>query len=346
MFFHDKETPNLNTTFFNKNKDKLKKIPKTLFISGGSRNGNHLIWSLLDGNKDIPYLPGEDKFLSQIFWKNLKSPEEFINNLRTKKTSFIRKMSGLRSDKWQRIYSGKINHNIWAGKHKSTVMPLIEFPKSNNNINYPAYKEYLDMHFCNNDNFFEIWSMYLNAHKLLANKKGESHKFKFVYAKSGLRRELLYLAKNECNFICLVPIRKFETFYFSKIKSKFNNTKINIKNINEAWGHWFHKTSDYLYLKKRYPKKFYLIPYEDFADIKKREESVKKLCKLLNIKFNKINLKNTQYKKVVLPNSSFRRKVYLYEKKKDLSLNLQFPSKKLPKNYQNFYKKVEKFFYI
>ena len=67
MFYHSKETPNLNTVFFNKYKNKLKKIPKTLIISGGSRNGNHLIWSLLDGNQDIPYLPGEDKFLSQIF---------------------------------------------------------------------------------------------------------------------------------------------------------------------------------------------------------------------------------------------------------------------------------------
>ena len=32
--------------------------------------------------------------------------------------------------------------------------------------------------------------------------------------------------KNKFNFVCIVPVRKFETFYFSKIKAKFNSTKI------------------------------------------------------------------------------------------------------------------------
>ena len=110
MFFHSKETPNLNTIFFKKKNNKLRKIPKTLIISGGSRNGNHLIWSLLDGNDDIPYLPGEDKFLSQIFWRNLRSSKIFENNLMKKKSSFLRKMSGLRSDKWIRFYKKNINN--------------------------------------------------------------------------------------------------------------------------------------------------------------------------------------------------------------------------------------------
>ena len=129
MFFHDRETPNLNTIFFEKNKNKIRKIPKTLIISGGSRNGNHLIWSLLDGSDDFPILPGEDKFLSQIFWRNLRSPKIFQNDLKKYKSSFLRKMSGLRSDKWIKIYKKKINKKIWAGKHKSSVMPLLEFPK-------------------------------------------------------------------------------------------------------------------------------------------------------------------------------------------------------------------------
>ena len=90
-FNHSKETPNLKTVFFKKKILKLKKIKKTLIISGGSRNGNHMIWSLLDGNNDIPYLPGEDKFLSQIFWRNLKSPKEFINDLKKKKIIFLKK---------------------------------------------------------------------------------------------------------------------------------------------------------------------------------------------------------------------------------------------------------------
>ena len=254
-------------------------------------------------------------------------------------------MSGLKSDKWQNIFLDKINYKIWAGAHKPNVMPLLEFPKSKININYPDYRNYLDKNFNNDDNFYKIWYLYLRAHKLLVNKNKKKYKFEFIYAESGLRRELLYLAKNKFNFICLVPVRKFETFYYSKIKSLFNTTKITKKYIYEAWGHWFHKTSDYLYLKKKYPKNFFIVPYEDFANKKKRKESMKKICNFLKIKFSKINLKNTHLKKKVSPNSSFRKKgpnpKNLYYNK-----NYQFPSKNLPKDYIKFYKKLGKFFYM
>ena len=77
QFFHDKETPDLENSFFKDNKKLIRQVPKTLIISGGSRNGNHLVWSLLDGNSELPYLPGEDKFLSQIFWTAFKSIKKF-----------------------------------------------------------------------------------------------------------------------------------------------------------------------------------------------------------------------------------------------------------------------------
>ena len=67
QFFHDLKTPDLDNPFFKSNKKLVKRIPKTLIISGGSRNGNHIVWSLLDGNSQLLYLPGEDKFLSQTF---------------------------------------------------------------------------------------------------------------------------------------------------------------------------------------------------------------------------------------------------------------------------------------
>ena len=346
MFFHSKETPNLNTIFFKKKNNKLRKIPKTLIISGGSRNGNHLIWSLLDGNDDIPYLPGEDKFLSQIFWRNLRSSKIFENNLMKKKSSFLRKMSGLRSDKWIRFYKKNINKKIWAGKHKPSIMPLLEFPKSESTINYPAYRDYLDKNFNNNFSFYEIWELYLRAQNLLANKKNKKYKYKYIYAESGLRRELLYLAKNKFNFVCVVPIRKFETFYFSKIKAKFGTTNITKKFLKEAWEQWFHKTSDYIFLKKKYPKKFLLIPYEDFESSETRLKSMKKLCNFLKINFKMINLKNTHFKKKVLPNSSFAKKINLTQKiKKKSYLSYQFPKEKIPKQYFNFYKNLKNYFY-
>ena len=42
-FFHSLETPNLKDNFFIEKKKLIKFLPKTLIISGGSRNGNHLM---------------------------------------------------------------------------------------------------------------------------------------------------------------------------------------------------------------------------------------------------------------------------------------------------------------
>ena len=35
-------------------------------------------------------------------------------------------------------------------------------------INYPAYKNYLDKNFKNSHSFYQIWKLYLQAQKLLA----------------------------------------------------------------------------------------------------------------------------------------------------------------------------------
>lgn len=343
--FHDKETPNIKSYFFQKNIFELKKISRTLIISGGSRNGNHLIWSLLDGNKNLPFLPGEDKFLSQIFWRNLENSKKFLQDLKNNKSSFLRKLSGLKSDKWLRIYKKKINKKVWAGNHKNTVMPLLEFPKSKNVVNYPNYKNFLEKNFKNFDNFTSIWNLYLKALIKLTDNKNKKLKYDYIYAESGLRRELLFLSENKFNFICIVPIRRFETFYFSKIKSYFNSTRITKKYIKEAWEQWYHKSYDYLQLKKKFPKNFLIVPYEDFADKNKRKKSIKKVCQKLNIKFEKINLLTTHYKKGILPNSSFRQKVEIFEKKLSQSLKLKFPKEKYPKNYTNFYNVIKKNFY-
>ena len=67
---------------------------------------------------------------------------------------------------------------------------------------------------------------------------------------------------------------------------------------------------------------------------------MKKLCKKLKIKFENINLKNTHFKKKVLPNSSFKKRIrYFQNKEKDFKPHI-FPSNKLPKNYSKIYKKV------
>ena len=275
LFFHDKETPNLKTPFFKKNSNKFKKIHKTLIISGGSRNGNHLVWSLLDGNTNIPYLAGEDKFLSQIFWRNLDAPKRFVNELKKKKSVLLRKMSGINSEKWLAISKNIFNKKIWAGNHKLNQVAKKEFPNSNFKIDYDKYRKFLDENDQNLKDFYSIFHLYLKAFNLLAYNKNKlkikNFKYKYIYAESGLRRELLLFSKYDFDFVCIVPVRKFESYYFSKIKPLFNSVSIKDKYIKECWEQWYHKTSDYLYLKKKYPKKFIIVLYEDLMNEKKKK---------------------------------------------------------------------------
>ena len=66
-------------------------------------------------------------------------------------------------------------------------------------------------------------------------------------------------------------------FIFQKIKSLFNSTRITKKTLKEAWEQWYHKSYDYLQLKKKFPKNFLIVPYEEFADKKKRKNQLKSL---------------------------------------------------------------------
>ena len=351
IFYHDLETPDLKNIFFQKNKNLIKKISKTIIISGGARNGNHLVWSLLDGNKEIPFLPGEDTFLSQLFWKSFNDIKKFKNNFLSDKFNYFMKLNGVSYDKWKRIHQKKINNKKWAGGYYSISAPLKEFPDHDQKINYKGYSNYIKKNLKNNFNFYDFFSLYLKAFSILSKKSNNKLKYKYIYAQSGLRRELLYLLKNNANIKCIVPIRKFETFYFSTTKTFFNSIKINKKYLNDAWERWFHKTNDYLYLKKKYPKKIILVKFEDLENIDTREKAMKNVCKKLNIKFQKINLIPTHFKKAVLPNSSFttlyRKKNISYFKniKNILNKKLIFPKGKIPKNYFKIYNLIEKNFY-
>ena len=212
-FFHTNETPNLNNKFFNEKKNLLKYLPKILIISGGSRNGNHLVWSLLDGNKDLPYLPGEDKFLSGVFWQNFRNFKKFKKNFLKNKHVLMRMLSGVTYDKWEKIFNKKVNKKKWAGAYESLSAPLMEFPDSIQKINYKKYKNFLKKNLNIKFNFYELFKVYLNAYSLLSPQKKNS-KYKYIYAESGLRRELLYLLNSRTPLKCIVPVRKFESYFF------------------------------------------------------------------------------------------------------------------------------------
>lgn len=326
------ETPNLNDSFFSiKKKTKSKK--KILIISGGSRNGNHLVTSILDGHPQLPSLPGEDRALSEIFWNFFNNRYEFLNELKKLPNyKVISKLSGVNFDKWQKISKKKLSKkhiNQWAGNHPKGFVPLLEFPNQNYfAFDHKAYLETLKVNYKNKiSNFEDFFISYLDAFSKLSKQK-KNLKFNFIYANSGLRREIYYLCKKGYDVKCIVPIRKFETFYFSKIFGRYKSVEVNDRYLKLAWSHWRNKTIDYLILKKLFPKQIGLVKFEDLKK-KNNTSTLKKICTFLDIKFNKSLKSKTFNGFSVKPNSSFKDK------------NLK--SKKLNKKYiPGEYKKISK----
>ena len=164
-------------------------------------------------------------------------------------------------------------------------------------------------------------------------------KYKYLYACSGMRREMSYFANTKIKFKCIVPIRDFRSYYFSKIKGRYNSTKINNFYLNEAWEQWKHKTIDYLLLKKKYPDKFVLVKYEDLINKKKTFD---KMLKNLGIR-KKYEPKITMHGEKVLGNSSFKPikrkpgKIYKSSSKRLL------PKKYLHKEYYEITKLIIKY---
>ena len=342
-FSHEKNINKYKIPFFIKKKNLIKKIPKTLFVSGGSRNGNHLVWSLLDGNKDLPTLAGEDKFLSSLFKINFNSKKvqkKFDKN----NLNFVKKLSGGNFDKWKKIHNENLIKEDWAGLKFTKKAPLLEFPKFQPKIFYEKYiaslkKNLENSTFC----FHDLYLANLEALLKLSNKK-TNHAYKFIYAESGLRKEILFLLKNGANIKCIVPIRKFEDFYFSKCKNMFNSTEIKKKYLKEIWAQWRNKTLDYLYIKEKYPKNIILVLFEDLENANKRDFYIKKILSKLGLKYNNINSIATSFKKKVYPNSSFKNKIEKFKKKKKFN-PFKFSDQLLPRSYRKIYNKVEKLKY-
>ena len=75
---------------------------------------------------------------------------------------------------------------------------------------------------------------------------------------------------------------------------------------------------------------------------------MKKICKKLGIKFEKINMFPTHFKNNVQPNSSFTELFRSKKKTKFRLINMKniysliFPKKKIPREYFKIYKSVEK----
>ncbi len=194
-------------------------------------------------------------------------------------------------------------------------------------------------------NFENIFEGYLDAFSKLS-PQNKKTKYDFFYTNSGLRRELYFLLKKKYNLKIIVPIRKFETFYPSKVigryagqSSKENKKIINHGYLQDAWMHWKNKTIDYLILKKLFPKDIFIVKFEDFTK-KSNAFYLRKICKFLKIDFSPKMKLNTSWFRSVQPNSSYSTK-----KNKILKKKLKVKKEIIPDEYSFIYKLVNKYSY-
>ena len=143
-------------------------------------------------------------------------------------------------------------------------------------------------------NIFRSYSMPLTIFK-------PKNKYKIIFC-IFWKRELDYLCSKLDDLKIVVPIRNFESFYFSYSKSRFNSLEVNKIIFKDLWEHWYHKINDYYVLNKKYPGKFIFVKYEKII---KNPTYLKKLYKKLNLTFTKKNMIPTINDQKVYGNTSY-----------------------------------------
>ena len=101
-----------------KNKNFWKSSPKhknkkLLIISGPGRSGNHLLNSLIDGNKSFSRVIGEDSFLTNLLTQANINEKNLIKRIKSGKLSFYKKLSQFKKNfvlhnKWEKVYKTSI----------------------------------------------------------------------------------------------------------------------------------------------------------------------------------------------------------------------------------------------
>ncbi len=340
------EYPKFSNNKFWKIKKKYKNEKyKVLFISGPARHGNHLLLSLLDGNKGIPHIPGEDDSLRTFFSHVNKNQSKTINKIKTKNKKFILNLScqnykdkkNFGFNKWKKLAAvKKIHIPYWSGVQPKNQGSLFDYRGFLPNLDYTRFEKSLIKKKFNS--FFDFWYGYMSSYnKLCVLNKKKKLNYNYFWFGSGLRRELFYILNQTQNIIILTPIRNFPEFYNSYCLPRYGKISYKKSILTDGWEHWKHKVVDYLILKKKYPKNVYIIKYEDM--INKPKITIKKILKILKLKFNCQNLTPTLFDEPIIGNSSDLRNISIGKIYNTVS---KFNKKYIPKDYRKILYEIDK----
>ena len=307
------------------------KKKKVLIISGPGRSGNHLLNSLIDGNKSFTRVAGEDSFIANLLNETNKNEKNLIKNIKSGRLNFYLRLSQffkknfIPRNKWQRVYNTSILYSKKNYKNRKFFFKKWYYrpsgnqpPKSNYildyknfipNLDYIGFKKYFRINkkkFLKVENVFDFIFLYFDALKVLMRSEKKKYTYNYILFNSGMRRESYFLLKNLKESILLCPIREFDGMLLSFLKARHNfkkNQKLEKKKVFLYWEFWRHKTIDYLFLQKKFPKRVFIVSYENL--IKYPEKSMRLIFKKLNVNFEKINKYTTIQDKPVSGNSSF-----------------------------------------
>ncbi|GEM_PF-2078187 len=280
-----------------------------LFISGPGRNGNHLVHSMLDNHPQLARMAGEDSFLAAFFNDLIREGRTALDRLRGEENvEYILNLSGYGCNKWkltaEEAHRGAQKTTVWSGVHG--VTPFVnDYQDTVVTVDYEAYESRLREIaplIREAPTFVDIFWMYLEILQELDPLK-KPRKFPNLCVGSGLRAEMKFIFSRIDKARCVAPIRPFESFYYSFAKGRKKSDEINTELLQEAWEHWWHKTVDYLLLKKEYPDWVCLVNFEHL--IQDPESAAREICRFLEIDFNPSCLTPTSMGVPTKGNSSF-----------------------------------------
>ena len=342
--FKPYETINFKSKYFLNKSKNFNKMGKILIISGPARNGNHILKSMLDGHPSINLSPGEDFLLREFLSKCKENEKKLVNKIKSLKSiNFILIMSGAYMNKWAKLNELREKNKVlktYSGQQPVNKSHVVDYQDYVPFIYYKKYKSYLEKKLPDikkSKTFLDFFKIYLEALAKLVKKKNNA-KYKHLYTYSGMRRELFYLFEKTTNVVCLCPIREFETYYYSYAKARYKTNQVSQKALNGLWEHWRHKTIDYLLIKKKYPKKIIFVKFEDLINYP--EETGKRICAKLGIKYSNKLKKATILGKLVKGNSSIPKSNKYKGKFFKDPLSRRLPKKMLPKEYFDILKTV------
>lgn len=326
---------------------------KMMVITGPSRNGNHLVHSLLDSHPSLPRIPGEDSALNYLFDGLNNDLDKWARVLRTDKCmELLLQMSGRGADnKWLSHYQGytiskKKDIDVYSGvffaKNKSNF--IFDYQDTVFPIDYPSFESFLHASISADGPPKTLYDLVLLYSKALARLDPEYHrrrkKYKYdaLIFGSGSRAPLHWLMSKSKHVHAVVPVRSFETYYFSFAKGFYGVKEFDMKIVCEAWEHWYHKAVDYYIIKNKYPEQVCIVVFDKLVE--KPFFGVKKICEFFGLESAEECTHTTTFGHKVKGNSSLgknekdRGSVYLSNYKQ------AFDQKRLPGEYFDLWQKI------